>query len=58
MERTVEQADCGAVTPHGVILCSDKVVEMPLYKALGEISSERGHNFGYPLGRDLALVMV
>lgn len=45
----MEQGDLGAVTPHGVTLRSDKVVEMSLYKALLEISSERGHNSGYPL---------
>lgn len=39
-------------------LRSDKVMEMSLQKAQVEISSERGHNSGYPLWRDLALVLV
>lgn len=57
-ERTVEQGDVGAVTPHGVTLCSDKVMKMSPRKAPAEILSERGHNSGYPLWRALALVLV
>lgn len=35
-----------------------QIMEMSLLKAQAEISSERGHNSGYPLWRDLALVLV